>query len=610
MRDPSTRLPTVQGRRNSPLLDGDDLRHAFEAATRCLEKHRDAVNALNVFPVPDGDTGTNMLLTMRSVNQGSQRAPSSSAGAVMSSMAEGALWGARGNSGVILSQFFQGMATGLQGKEALTGEDLAQAFGLASEATYRSVSKPVDGTMLTVIRELSLGARNCLAGGTRDCLAIWRLSLDEAKTALCRTPLQLPILREAGVVDAGGQGVVIILQGAFWYLAGENVDELEMELSVPTLTDTTSSDAPRAQPSGKLGRTPASLPTVAQDFLESTEEELYGYCAQFLIQGQALDRDKIRKRLSSLAGSTVVVGNDSLVKIHVHAYDPGPVISYAVSLGTLDQVSIDNMDQQHKGFMALHRGVEAAASDADSSEARDRLEAAPAETTMTMVSVAWGDGFARLLRELGSPTVVTGGQTMNPSTEELLAAARESGATEAILLPNNPNIIPAAQQAAAIAGNGPTHGKGGAMDAMRLHVVPSRTIPQGVAALLAFNPEGSLASNLESMEKALATVITIEVTTAVRQATVNGMAVKEGQYLGLLDGALIAAGDSALAAFQQALAIGGLKAGQLLTIYWGGEVDEAQANDAAAHFREGFAGADVEVVYGGQPYYHYIASVE
>ena len=577
----------------SPMLSGDELRRAFEAATRCLERHRDAINALNVFPVPDGDTGTNMLLTMRSVNDECSRATDSSAGAVMSAMSRGALLGARGNSGVILSQFFYGLSQGFQGKIESNGEDLAHAFELASRAAYSSVSKPVDGTMLTVIRELSLAASRHVVscGGYGDPLSVWEAALGAAKEALSRTPMQLPVLREAGVVDAGGQGVVTLLEGAFHCLSGVDVEKLELELSVPISPSTSFYNVPSA---GDQGQT-AGQPMVHEEYLASTEEELYGYCTQFLIQGRGLDAGKIREELSSMAGSTVVVGDDDLVKVHVHAHDPGPVISYAVSLGTIDQVSMTNMDQQHEEFMAFHRGQ------AQTPEAPRKPEGQG--IAKAVIAVAWGDGYANLLQGLGCASVIPGGQTMNPSTQELLDAARGTGAKDVILLPNNPNIIPAARQAVTIAEGDPDQN-------VTLHVIPSRTLPQGVAALLAFNPEGDTERVLRSMDDALATVKTVEVTTAVRPVTLGELAVEEGQYIGILEGELVTAANSAFLALWQTLLKIGPESGQLVTLYWGGDMDGGQAGEAAAQLQESIPGVEVEVVYGGQPFYHYIASLE
>ena len=595
-----------QGSPISTVLSGDDLRRAFQAATGCLERQREAINSLNVFPVPDGDTGTNMLLTMRSVNETSSQASGASAATISAAMSQGALLGARGNSGVILSQFFHGLAQGLQQQDVCNGEDLARAFGRASKAAYDSVSKPVDGTMLTVIRELSLAASTRIGGetGSVDALSVWRVGLEAAKEALSRTPLQLPVLREAGVVDAGGQGIVTLLDGAWHYLAGENVDELELELCIPVGLD------------GSAAGTPAQ-PAVQQEYLAATEDELHGYCTQLLIHGQGLDVDSIRGELSTIAESTVVVGNESLVKVHVHIHDPGPVISYAVSQGAISQVSMDNIDQQHREFVALHRS-QATVADIGPEEVSDALyspgtPASPGALATAIVAVAWGDGFVRLLKGLGCAAVITGGQTMNPSTQELLKAAGEIGAREVILLPNNPNIIPAARQAASIADGQldqtsvqpPVLASG-----VKLCVVPSRSIPQGVAALLAFNPEGTLDSNLGAMERALTTVKTVEVTRAVRPAAIGGLAVEEGHHIGLLEGELVASGDSAVSALQQTLIKGQPTRGQLTTLYWGGDMEEAGALEAAAQLRGSIPGMEVEVVYGGQPFYQFIASLE
>ena len=582
-------------------------------ATRFLERHRDAINALNVFPVPDGDTGTNMLLTMRSVNEESSKAADSSAAAIASAMARGALLGARGNSGVILSQFFHGLAQGLHGKDAIDGESLAQAFEIASRAADKSVSKPVDGTMLTVLRELSLAASQCVGGrgGYGDVLSVWLVALEAAKVALSRTPMQLQVLREAGVVDAGGQGVVTILEGAWRCLSGEDVDGTELDLCTPVY-----SEAPSAAEWSRREGQPGVGATVQEEYLASTEDELYGYCTQLLIHGSDLDVDKIREQLSAMAGSTVVAGDESLVKLHVHTYDPGPIISHAVSLGTIAQVTMDNMDEQHQGFVDLHRDrdrLPQTSTDPSSRPLRERDGRSP-EAEIGVLAVGWGEGVVRLFNGLGCGAVVAGGQTMNPSAGELLDAAGDVRAKEVILLPNNPNIIPAARQAAGIRDGAPgeeSSGEAGApVQGTRLHVIPSRTIPQGIAALLAFNPEGDLDTNLDAMERALATVKTLEVTRAVRAASLGGVTAEEGQCIGLLEGEMVVAADSPISALQQTLMKLEPTKGQLVTLYWGADTQEGDACDAAATLQGVVPGIEVEVVYGGQPLYHYIASLE
>ena len=603
-------LPVIQAATRPADLGGDDMRKAFEAATGCLERCRDAINALNVFPVPDGDTGTNMLLTMRSVTEGSQSTAGLTAGEVTKAMAHGALLGARGNSGVILSQFFQGVAQGLDGRDRFNGTDLAGAFHLAAEAAYHSVSKPVDGTIITVMRELSEAASRYVEaqGASPNTLSVWGTALEAAKEALSTTPLQLPVLREAGVVDAGGQGLVVLLEGAWRYLRGENIDDLEIELCSPNLGDPSSPDVHSGL---QLYRA-----RVREEYLPSTEDVIYGYCTQFLIQGEGMDPGDIRAHLSSLAESTVVVGNENTVKVHVHILDPGPVISYAVSLGTISQVGMDNMDEQHGEFLDLHRGKPRSAGE---TTRKPGLQAGVGEGSTAVVAVAPGEGFSQLFEGLGCSCVVTGGQSKNPSTQELLRAAAGTGASLVILLPNNPNVIPAAMQAASLAEERPdlaSAGIEGLVGGMRLHVIPSRTIPQGVASLLAFNPEGD--PGLDNMVRAIETVKTVEVTTAVRQSTVGGLAVKKGQFIGILDGEIVAATDSALSALRQALLMakeagstqGETPRHELLTLYWGEDADEKQARDVAEQLRNTIPVAEVEVVYGGQQDYPYIASLE
>ncbi len=566
-------------------LNGDDLRRAFLTAAQCLETYRDAVNALNVFPVPDGDTGTNMLLTMRAVNEAAGESPGNSAGDVAAAMAQGALMNSRGNSGVILSQFFHGLAQGLRSKDSFGSRDVAQAFSSASRAANTAVSKPVDGTMLTVISE----AARAVVRHTEDdevsenVLAVWQAALGAAKDALCRTPLQLAVLREAGVVDAGGQGFVILLEGACRHLAKEPIDYVESWLSIPVLDD----DG-HIFGDGSLSSV-SSVTSVSQEYLQATQDDLYGYCTQFLLSGQEIDIEQLRNQLDSMADSTVVVGNESVAKVHLHTHDPGPIISLAVTLGTISQISMENIDQQHHEFVALH--TEKAGGEQ------------PTSDTLAVVAVASGEGFATLFRELGCAGVVPGGQTMNPSTGDLLEAARNTGAGHVVILPNNSNIVPAAKQAADLSRGTPL-----------ITVLPSRTLPQGVAALLSFNPEGEKDSNLEAMEQALGEVQTLEVTQAVRDATVKGAEIVMGQYIGLHNGEVAATGDSASETLAGALSAM-LKdhnqgAFELVTLYWGEDVAEGEAIEASEIIQQSHPGVDVQVVHGGQPHYHYIASLE
>ena len=541
-------------------LDADDLRQAFLAATRCLEDYRDVINALNVFPVPDGDTGTNMLLTLRSATERFEQSPATTVADVAAEIADGAFWGARGNSGVILSQFFKGFAEGLRGNETCGGADLTRVFHLATEAAYKSVGHPVEGTMLTVIRSLSQAAQEKLAQGEDDARSLWETAFLASKEALYRTPSQLSVLREAGVVDAGGMGIVVIVGGALSYLSGQD----QVDLGVEGYVD--------------VSQIPASVAKVDSDYLDTTEEALWGYCTQFLIAGQGLEPEEVRERFTEMADSAVVVGDDRYVRVHIHAPDPGPALSYGVSLGDISEINIENMNQQNREFVAGHRS----------------REEAPA---LAVVAVAPGEGLTRLFRENGCATVVSGGQTMNPSILQLRDAAQVAGAQDVIILPNNKNIVAAAEQAASVENS-------------HLHVVPSRTVPQGVAALLAFNPEETLEHNLKAMHQVLDGVVTVEVTQAIRATTLGGVSVAAGQYLGLLDGELAAVGETPEMALHSGLAQVGLASDQVVTLYWGADTPQEQAETEVRQLEEQVPGIQVDLVYGGQPHYHYLASVE
>ncbi len=546
-------------------LSGLDLKQAFIGAARCLERQRDAINALNVFPVPDGDTGTNMLLTMRSVNQESDRTEDAAADSVAKAMADGALLGARGNSGVILSQFFNGLAQGLRDRERFDGVDLARAFRAASEAAYKSVSKPVDGTMLSVIRDMSEAVESqCDSSAPVD---LWGVALEAAIESLYRTPDLLPVLRRAGVVDAGGHGVVTLMEGAWHTLSGRDVDEVDLTLAAPV---------------------EGVVASVDEEFLEATEEETYGFCTQFLLQGESLDVDAIRERMAQMAMSTVVVGDEATVKVHVHTEEPDKIVSYAETLGSVSQLSMDNMDAQHTDFLAMHRsGV-----------------AGPVEGT-AVVAVALGQGFSDVLRELGCAKVVAGGQTMNPSARELLEAACNVGAKDVILLPNNKNIIPVARQAAALAEEDPETYKG-----VRLSVVESRSVPQGVAAMISYNPGNGPDENVEAMDDGAQSVRTIEVTTAVRDVALDAINVSEGQCIGLLDGELVFAGDDLVATLIDLVGKCDPEDGSLLTLYWGEGVEAEDADATTQLIGDAYPDLELELVWGGQPHYPYVASLE
>ena len=534
----------------------------FRAATRLFEHNVDLINALNVFPVPDGDTGTNMYLTLCDTLSKAESVGSASAGQVASAMAEGALWGAKGNSGVILSQFFKGIAQEFEGKADFGPVELASAFQRARENAYKAVGDPKEGTLLTVISSVAESSQRCVdSGGTM--LDMVDAICSAAKETVALTPTMLPVLRQAGVVDAGGQGLSVILEGVRLNLNGEEAQGAEIAPPEPIGVED-------------------STGVVSQDFLAATTDELYGYCTQLLVEGQGLDLEVVRAEMSSLAQSTVVIGDENALKVHVHAHDPGPIISFAVSLGTLSQVKIENMDEQHREFSAARRqdsGSETATS------------------AVAIVAVAWGQGLETIFTDLGAWNILAAGDTMNPSVREILDAVDSAPSDNVIFLPNNRNIVQAARQAVELSSK-------------TLRVVTSASIPQGVAAMLAFNPDTELDANATEMELALPSVRTGEICQAVRPVQLGGVSVSEGQIIGILEHELVAAGDDPNEVLLSLLREAEISEGDLVTLYSGEPVTEDDADTAWIQVTVEFPGAEVEVVAGGQPYYHYIVSIE
>ena len=471
--------------------DGDQLRAMFATGADLLERHVETVNALNVFPVPDGDTGTNMLLTLRHMLS-AVGAGRGSAGEVAAVMARGALMGARGNSGVILSQFFKGFASQLDGRSIFGADELAASFEAAREHSYKAVGEPVEGTILTVI---SWVARAAAESANTDATlpGLMDKVCDASREAVELTPALLPTLREAGVVDSGGLGLHLILEGARASLRDEEVNSKEITL-----------------PTQASAAVQAGSGTVSEHFLDSVADEAYGYCTQFIVTGEALDPDSLRTRMASLASSTVVVGDESMVKVHVHVADPGRVLEIGSSLGSVSQIKIDDIDAQHERYAVDRRSESRPASSAESAE-------------VGVVSVAWGRGIEKIFVELGAAGIISGGDTMNPSVKQIVAAVEGVEARDVILLPNNANIVPAAVQASTLCSKPVT-------------VVPTTTIPQGIAAILAFTSETSLEENQEAMQSMVPSVRSGEVGRAVRDAHVGKMVVRADQTMGLLSG--------------------------------------------------------------------------
>ncbi len=539
------------------VIAGQELRDMFSAATSWLEKSSADIDALNVFPVPDGDTGTNMMLTMRSTMEEAYRAPDHSAAGVAHAMAKGALMGARGNSGVILSQIWRGLAQGLEEKEAFNAAELAEALEKSAQTAYKGVSNPVEGTMLTVIHDAARAARAQVEEGNDDIVLVLEAVVDAAGESVANTPRLLKVLKDAGVVDAGGQGIYTLFEGALRYLKGETE---QMRLRKPQMIV---SELPYTAP----------LPQVS-----GIDEVPYGYCTEFLLKGDLLEPEEIRKRLEKKGESLIVVGDDSAVRIHIHTLNPGNIISVASKLGTLHQVSIRNMDEQHQDFLEMQK------------------EKMPITDT-AVIAVAAGDGLKEVFGSLGAAAVVPGGQTMNPSTKDILQTVEATSSENIIILPNNKNIIATANQVQSLTQK-------------KIKVVPTRTIPQGVVALLAFDYEADFKANAEIMEKALVSVKTIEITRSVRATQINGLKIRRKQPIGLLDGELIAVGDTDLEVVDQLLSRLDLDEAEVVTIYYGAEVEKAESEEISASITSQYPKLQVEVIRGGQPHYSYIISVE
>lgn len=547
------------------MIDGHLAKRLIGSGLAWLESNKERVNQLNVFPVPDGDTGTNMWLTMRSAYAAIADMDDPHVGNVSSAVARGALLGARGNSGVILSQIWSGVARALDGQPVLTAPLLAAAAQSAVDMAYKSVEKPVEGTILTVCRDMMQSVIDRYERQP-DLITLLKRMVFAGRAALRRTPDLLPVLKKAGVVDSGGQGLVFIFEGMLRALCGRSV-ELNIEAPV--------------------------VPTTWQDALVPDDDLGYGYDVQFLMRGSRAPIEEVRREISAMGWSALVVGDSSLIKVHVHVHDPGQPISYAISQGAhLDDVVVENMQHQYEQYVQTRLDQE-----------NETRHAAP---NIAVITVANGKGLHRIFSdELGAAYVISGGQSMNPSTGDFLKAIDALDSSNIILLPNNKNILMAAQQAADIVGG------------RRVRVVPSKTIPQGIAAMVEYSgvmsceyPPPTLERVLENMNTGLGHVITCEITSAVRDVELAGVSVKTGQWIGLIDDDLVIAGDDMLE-----LALGLLERAEAqrferVTLYYGSDVREEDAMLLAEALAAQYSEQDFEVLFGGQALYPYIISVE
>ena len=540
----------------SDLADGQTLKEMFASGTAWLGKSAPDINAINVFPVPDGDTGTNMVLTMQFALEEAKSNSDNQVSSVAKSLAHGALMGARGNSGVILSQFFRGLAKGLEGKAHFDGGDFARALAGASQMAYKGIVNPVEGTILTVLKDASKAAKEA-AKNDGALVSVLEVAVKSAEDSVARTPSLLPVLRDAGVVDAGGQGLYILLDGALQFLKGESH---KIQYRRPRLIVAATELVPKAA-------------------LRPTQLEMpHGYCTNLVLEGQHLNLDKIEKDLKKKGQSLIVTGDDALVRVHIHSFKPGEILKYVTKLGKLHEIIINNMDDQYAEFIKMQK---------------ERMPS----VDIAMVTVATGDGFFELLNSLGNIIIVPGGQTMNPSVRELLQAVESAPSDNIILLPNNKNIVSAASQVQSLTSK-------------KVKVIPTRNIPQGIAAFLAFGYDLNLEKNAQAMEKAISKVRTIEVTRAARETRLNGLEIKKGQFIAILnDEDLIARADKVGGVILEALGKAGAEKAGIVTVYYGAGIKGAEAQEIAQEIGDRYH-AEVEVVYGGQPHYDYIISLE
>nr|WP_150959704.1 DAK2 domain-containing protein [Aneurinibacillus sp. XH2] len=571
------------------FLDGTDFIHMMRSGAARLQSNVSMVNALNVFPVPDGDTGTNMNLTMSSGIEELQRRKSDHVGKSAEALSKGLLMGARGNSGVILSQLFRGFGKSVHDLDTVNAQQFAQALQQGVDTAYQAVVKPVEGTVLTVAREAAKHALS-YARRTDDLADLMREVLNKAEETLNRTPDMLPVLKQVGVVDAGGKGLVLIYEGMLAALTGDFDYDAEPEARDKAV-----------QPAGQSLHEAAN----AQSKL-ATEDIEFGYCTEFMVNlvpgkvpGYQFEESKFRRDLEKFGDSLLVVADDDLVKIHIHAEYPGEVMNYAMNYGDLTRIKIENMREQHSHL--LH----ADESDTTHASPKAEEEEGPAEEGEAeelrpygFVTVSVGQGISDIFESLGADEIIAGGQTMNPSTEDIVQAIRQVPAETVFILPNNSNIVMAAQQARDL------------VEDKQVVVIPSKTIPQGMAAMLAFQERADAESNAAAMEDALSRIRSGQVTHAVRNSSIDGMEINEGDFLGILDGRIVSSKPDLLETCKQLLDEMLSEDGEIVTLLTGEEATDDLTSAIQAYLEEAYPGVEIEIHSGGQPLYFYLFSVE
>ena len=554
----------------------NEFRKMIAVSSNRLNNNAEFINSLNVFPVPDGDTGTNMSLSFASGAKYVSESTSSSVGELSQALAKGLLMGARGNSGVILSQVFRGFSKNAAAKAELTPADLAEAIVAGVQTAYKAVMKPQEGTILTVARKAAEAATKT-AKTSDDCVEVMKAAYEAAEAALKTTPDLLPVLKEVGVVDSGGQGLTFVYQGFFDALSGNVRDEQEYHPTPADMDDMVSAEHHKS----------------VQSQL-NTEDIQYGYCTEIMVKlgagrlvDEKFDYDTFRGYLSEIGNSLLVIADDEVVKVHVHTEQPGKVLSYGQKFGSLIKVKVDNMRLQHETI--LEQDKEA--------EEEQQAEINQIAGDYGIIAVASGDGLAQLFHSVGVTQIIQGGQTMNPSTKDIVDAINATGKDKVIVLPNNKNIFLAAEQAADVA------------DA-NVKVVHTRSITQGLSAMINFNKEADIDENVAAMEEALDDVISGQVTIAVRDTTIDGQEIKKDNYMGIVDGSIkVTDPDRKKATLEMVKAMLDDDS-EVITIIYGADADQAEAQAIADEIQSWDEDYEIEIHEGDQPVYPYLISVE
>ncbi|PIC97137.1 hypothetical protein CSV69_02720 [Sporosarcina sp. P26b] len=548
-------------------INGLQFAKMVEMGSHHLHQNADYVDSLNVFPVPDGDTGTNMNLSMTSGAKETERNAQEHIGLTAQAFSKGLLMGARGNSGVILSQLFRGFSKQIEKETEVNVKQFAEALKYGVDTAYKAVMKPVEGTILTVAKDAANAAVEHIEDAS-DLIALLEIIVEEAKASLKRTPDLLPVLKEVGVVDSGGQGLVYVYEGFLACLKGE---ELPEKVVMHSMDDLVNTEHHRS----------------IQGFMNSEDIE-FGYCTEFMVK---LDSDKLldqpfdeavfRQDLSELGDSLLVISDDEVVKVHIHTEEPGDALSYGQKYGSLTKMKIDNMREQHSDIMD-----------------RDEVSTQrPAQHKYAIVTVSMGKGIAELLKSIGASAVIEGGQTMNPSTEDIVKAIQEIGAEKVLILPNNKNIIMAAEQAAEV------------LD-IQAAVVPTTSVPEGLAAILAFNPEATVEKNAQTMLQASSSIKTGQVTYAVRDTSIDGITIHKDDFMGLAQGKITSSNPSLEDVAKNLISSMIDEEDEIVTIIYGEDVTTEEAEKVSGYIEEQFDHIDIELYAGKQPLYPYIISVE